>query len=73
MLGGLAIMLNSTFLGRPSLGVGAHDIAAGMCLLALAALANPEAGQFWLRAILAGMALGMGVTEGADIGAIFSV
>ncbi len=73
MLGGLAIMLNSTFFSVACWGVGAHDIAAGMCFLALAALANPEAGQFWLRAILAGMALGMGVTEGADIGAIFSV
>ena len=73
LLGGLAAILNSTFFSVACWGVGAHDITVGMCFFALALLADPAARQRWLRVILAGMALGMGVTEGADIGAIFSL
>lgn len=73
ILGGLAAMLNSTYFSVACWGVGAHDIAAGMTFLALAALADLSAPGFWLRAILAGMALGMAVTEGADVGAIYSL
>ena len=72
LMGGLAAMLNSTFFSVACWGVGAHDITAGMTFFALAALADPSARQRWLRVALAGMALGMAVTEGADVGAIFS-
>jgi hypothetical protein len=72
ILGGLAAMLNSTFFSVACWGVGAHAITAGMTFFALAALADPAAPRRWLRVVLAGMALGMAVTEGADVGAIFS-
>ena len=73
ILGGLAAVLNSTFFSVACWGVGAHDITIGMVFLALAALADASSPQRWLRVILAGMALGMAVTEGADVGAIFSL
>jgi len=73
ILGGFAAMLNSTYFSVACWGVGAHDITAGMTFLALAALADPAAPGRWLRVALAGMAVGMAVTEGADVGAIYSV
>ena len=44
-----------------------------MTFLALAALSDTTSRRRWLRVALAGLAVGMGVTEGADLGAIFSV
>ncbi|HUC86689.1 MAG TPA: hypothetical protein VL970_15940, partial [Candidatus Acidoferrales bacterium] len=73
VLGGLAAMLNSTYFSVACWGVGAHDITAGMIFLALAALADTSAPRRWLRVVLAGMAVGMAVSEGADVGAIYSL
>jgi len=73
ILGGLAVVLNSTFFSVACWGMGAHDITFGMIFFALAALADTSSPQRWLRVILAGMAVGMAVTEGADVGAIFSL
>ena len=73
ILGGFAAMLNSTFFSVACWGVGAHDITAGMTFLALAALVDTEAPGRWIRAALAGMAVGMAVAEGADVGAIYSL
>lgn len=73
VLGGLAINLNSTCFSVACWGVAAHDLTIGMSFLALAALANPSNRRHWLRAMLAGFAVGAGVMEGADVGAIFSL
>ena len=73
LLGGLAAMLTSIFFCVGCWGLGAHDIAAGMIFLAMACLADPTARQRRLLVILAGFAVGMDVTEGADVGAIFSL
>jgi hypothetical protein len=73
VLGGLAAVLNSTFFSVACWGMGAHDITAGMAFFALAALADTTSPQRWLRVVLAGLALGMAVTEGADVGALFSL
>ena len=73
VLGGLAAMLNSTFFSVACWGMSAHVITAGLSFLALAALTDTSPRQRWLRLILAGFALGMGVIEGADVGAIFSL
>ena len=72
LLGGLATTLNSTYFSAACWGVGEHAITVAMAFLALAALADTVSPRRWLRVALAGFALGMGVTEGADIGAIFS-
>lgn len=73
VLGGLAALLNSTFFSVACWGMSAHVLTAAMAFLALAALADPAARLRWLRVILAGMAVGMGVATGADVGAIFSL
>jgi hypothetical protein len=73
VLGGLAATLNSAFFSAACWGSAAHAITVGMCFLAVAMLAASSSKQRWLRAVLGGLALGMAVIEGADIGAMFSV
>lgn len=77
ILGGLAAMLNSGFLSVACWGVVAHTNTIAMTFFAMAALVSAKnatsAVQRWVRIALAGLAVGMGVAEGADVGAIFSV
>jgi hypothetical protein len=73
ILGGLAATLNSCFFSAACWGVGSLAITIGMVFFALGALADASSGQRWLRTMLAGLAIGMAVAEGADIGAIFSL
>jgi hypothetical protein len=73
LLGGLAATLNSSFFAAACWGVAGHAITVGMVFFALAALADTSSPRRWLRVVLAGLAVGMSVTEGADIGALFSL
>lgn len=73
VLGGLAAALSSGFFSAACWGVASHPITVGMCFFAMAALADANSPRRWLRVIVAGLAVGMGVCEGADIGAIYSV
>lgn len=73
LLGALAAVLNSSFFSAACWGVGAHVITIGMSLFALAALSGGAGLNSWCRVGLAGLAVGMGVSEGADLGAIFSI
>ena len=73
LLGGLAAVLNSSFFSAACWGVASHAITVGMIFFALAALADTASPRRWLRVMLAGLAVGMGVMEGADIGALFSL
>ncbi|MGO8927285.1 MAG: hypothetical protein ACLQU3_10390 [Limisphaerales bacterium] len=73
LLGGLAVTLSSGFFSAACWGVAAHPITVGMIFFALAALADTSSSRRWLRVALAGLAVGMGITEGADVGALFSV
>ena len=76
VIGGLAATLNSTFFSAACWGVASHVIMLGMTFLALGALvdlAELPTWQRWVRIALAGLAVGMGVAEAADLGAIFSV
>ena len=41
--------------------------------LAMAALVTPYIRQFWARAALAGLCVGLGVVEGFDVGALTSI
>jgi hypothetical protein len=76
-LGALAAALNSTFFSDAAWGVGTHEIALAMDFCALALVVSnsgePSALLRWLRLVVAGFAVGMNVTEGGDIGAIYSV
>ena len=73
LLGGLAAALNSCFFSVACWGVAAHAATAGMTFFALAALVDTTSPQRWWRVVLAGFAVGMGVIEGADVGAIYSI
>ena len=73
LLGGLATALNSCFFSAACWGVGSLAITVGMIFFALGALSDNTSTNRWLRVVLAGMAVGMAVAEGADIGAIFSM
>ena len=73
ILGSLAAILNSTLFSLACWGLGSQVIAAGMFFFALAALSNTTIRPRWLLVVLAGFAVGMDVTEAADVGAIFSM
>jgi hypothetical protein len=73
VLGGLAAALNSDFFSTACWGVAAQAIAFGMNYLAIGLLTSPERRGRWVRTALAGLAVGMGVVEGADIGLFFSL
>ncbi len=73
ILGGFAAVLNSEFFSDACWGTAGHCIAIGMTFFALAALADTSSPRRWLRVVLAGLAVGLAVAEGADVGAIFSV
>jgi hypothetical protein len=73
LLGGLAAALNSCFFSVACWGVAAHAATAGMGFFALAALADTTSRLRWWRVALAGFAVGMGVIEGSDVGAIYSL
>jgi hypothetical protein len=73
ILGGIAAALNSGFFSTACWGVAAQPLSFGCDFLALAALADESSPRRWLRVALAGFAVGMGVMEAFDIGAIFSL
>jgi hypothetical protein len=74
---GLAVALNSDFFSTACWGVAPQVIAFGMNFLAMGlVVANkPDTSPLLrgTRLALAGLAVGMGVMEAADIGAIFSL
>ncbi|MEI2725311.1 MAG: hypothetical protein V9H26_17860 [Verrucomicrobiota bacterium] len=69
----VAAALNSDFVGTACWGVCSQPIAFGMNFLALGALADTNSPRRWLRVGLAGFAVGLGVMEAYDIGALFSL
>jgi hypothetical protein len=73
ILGGLAATLNSSFFSVACWGVASHTFTVGLAFFALAALADTQSPRRWPRVMLAGFAVGMGVSEGADVGALFSI
>lgn len=72
-LGGLAAALSPDFFNVACWGVGPQAICFGMNYLALGVVASPQPLRPWVRFPLAGLTVGLGVMEGYDIGAIFSV
>ncbi len=73
VLGGIAAGLNSHFFSIACWGSGVWNIAAGCTFLAMAALYAKSIPKLWEKAVLAGLAVGMGVMEGFDVGAILSI
>ena len=73
LLGALAAMLNMNFFSNVCWGLGTRATSLGMVFLALGLILRSEKGLRWPRLVLAGLFVGMGVLEGADNGAIFSL
>jgi len=73
VLGGIATGLNMHFFSIACWGQGQWNIAAGMIFLALAALCAKSIPQIWAKATLAGLAVGMDLMEGFDVGVILSI
>ncbi len=73
-LGAMAAMLSSAFFSSACWGVGTQEICVGLCFLALSAVCGRAEEKFRiLRLVLAGFAVGMGIIEALDLGAIFSL
>jgi hypothetical protein len=73
VLGGVAAGLNAHFLSIACWGLGNWNLCAGCTFLAMAALYAKSIPKYWEKGVLAGLAVGMGVMEGYDVGAILSV
>ncbi|MDB6024803.1 MAG: hypothetical protein JWM68_1026, partial [Verrucomicrobiales bacterium] len=72
VVGGLAAGLNSNMLSNACWGQNSRPLSMAMAFLALGFL-HLSRGPFLLRTLPAGLAIGLGVTEGFDIGAMFSI
>jgi energy-converting hydrogenase Eha subunit A len=74
-LGGLAAALSSHYFSTACWGVAAQVICVGMNFVAVGLLGadHRTAARRWASVVLAGMAVGMSIMEGYDIGAIFSL
>jgi hypothetical protein len=73
VVGGLASGLNMHCWSNATWGVGPWNIAIAMIFLAVAVLVTDSIRQAWMKAVIAGLAVGMSVMEGFDSGAILSV
>jgi hypothetical protein len=76
VLGAIATALNSDFFSTACWGIVAQPLCVAANFLALAALARvaeTTSSRSWVRVILAGMAVGMSVMQGWDVGALFSL
>jgi hypothetical protein len=69
----IAAALNSNFFSNTAWGLGTRSLTLAISFLALALLSTKRRGNPWWNAALAGLCVGMGIIEGADNGAIFSV
>ena len=73
IIGGLAAGLNMHCFSNATWGLGNWNVAISMMFFAFAALATDAIRQGWIKAVFAGLAIGMAVMEAFDSGAILSV
>ena len=69
----IAASLNMNVFSNACWGLSSRPWALATSLLAIGAIGATAKTHVWLRCALAGLAVGMGITEGADVGIIFSV
>ena len=67
LIAGVAAGLNAHFFSIACWGLGNWNIAAGCAFLALAAFCSKSIPKVWERAVMAGLAVGMGIMEGYDV------
>lgn len=73
LLGGMAAALNGNFVSNGAWGQSSRPLSLAFSFLAMAAVLSSRNRFSWIKIILAGFAVGLGVTEGFDVGAIFSL
>jgi hypothetical protein len=73
VIAGLGAGLNMHFFSNACWGLGTWNVSAGMLFVALGVIVSPDIKQLWIKGVLAGLAVGMQVMEGFDVGAIFSI
>ncbi|MCU0772833.1 MAG: hypothetical protein MUE94_13845 [Verrucomicrobia bacterium] len=73
VLGGLAFALHSDPFSNACWGQVSRPMSLAAMLLALSALQNGSGVRFWLKALLAGAAVGWGLMEGFDVAALLSL
>jgi hypothetical protein len=73
VLGGIAGGLNGGYLSYACWGLGTLPLTIAATFLAVAGWVTPATERRWLKSALAGLAVGMGVMEGFDSGAIMSL
>ena len=69
----IAASLNMNVFSNACWGLSSRPWALAASLLAVGAIGSARTSKLWVRCALAGLAVGMGITEGADVGIIFSV
>ncbi len=73
ILGGLAAGLNMHAFSIAAWGLSQWVISWAMMFLAIAALVSKSIRYGWIKGVLAGTAVGIGLMEGFDVGAIISL
>lgn len=73
LAGSLAAALNGGFFSYACWGLGTLTLTIAAFFLALAAWGGDPAARTWMRVVLTGFAIGLGIMEGFDHGAILSV
>ncbi|HVY70555.1 MAG TPA: hypothetical protein VHH73_11535, partial [Verrucomicrobiae bacterium] len=73
VLGGLASALNMNSLSNAAWGLGSRSFVFATSFLAVAALYSHRRKPHWAKIPLAGLAVGLGIVDGYDVGAIFSL
>ena len=73
VLGALAAALNSNFFSNACWGLTSRSLSLAMVFLAFAAIGSGDSRRSFVQLLLAGLAVGMGVSESADVGVIFSL
>ena len=73
VLAGLAAALNMNFFSNACWGLGTRGLCLGATFLALAAVTSSFRRFAVIKLILAGLAIGLSISEGGDNGGIFSL
>lgn len=73
VVAGVGAGLNMHYFSNACWGLGTWIVSAGMVFVALGIIVSPYIERLWLKGVLAGLAVGMTVMEGFDVGAIFSI
>lgn len=73
VMAGLGAGLNMHFFSNACWGLGGWCVCTGMVFVALGIIVSSCIRPLWIKAVLGGLAVGMVVMEGFDVGAIYSV